>query len=170
MPGPMENLLDLTARNFPPPRFVGWPIRRLPTVLRERLLVGLLDRHLQALANADELEALEDQVLIIRISDIDLDMALHFAGGRLEPAAAEASPAVIISGGLGDFLALAGRCEDPDTLFFERRLQVSGNTAAGLLLRNLLDRMPADALPLPPRIILNRMARFSARLRRLRNA
>ena len=33
------------------------------------------------------------------------------------------------------------RQEDPDTLFFHRRLSIEGDTELGLLVKNLLDRI-----------------------------
>lgn len=57
----------------------------------------------------------------------------------------------------GDFLSLALRREDPDTLFFARRLVMEGDTELGLLVKNTLDaldpgtlciRMPAPAAAL----------------------
>lgn len=42
---------------------------------------------------------------------------------------------------LDDFLALALRREDPDSLFFTRRLVVEGDTETGLALKNALDAL-----------------------------
>lgn len=56
-----------------------------------------------------------------------------------------------------DFLALALRREDPDTLFFNRRLLMEGDTELGLLLKNTMDAMDKQAfaprLPAPARVI-----------------
>ena len=166
----MEKVLNLAARFFPAPSTVGLLPRVLPGHLRQSLLANALSRHLRQRVGSDEIGMLEGKAIRIRMTDIDCDWWLEFRDARLVASSPQDNPAVVITGGLGDFLMLAGRLEDPDTLFFERRLEVSGDTATGLLLRNLLDRMPANALPLPPRIILNRLARFSARLRRLREA
>jgi predicted lipid carrier protein YhbT len=38
-----------------------------------------------------------------------------------------------------DFARLALRLDDPDTLFFNRRLLIEGNTDLGLLVKNMLD-------------------------------
>ena len=38
-----------------------------------------------------------------------------------------------------DFALLAARKEDPDTLFFSRRLVMEGDTELGLLVKNTLD-------------------------------
>ncbi|MFN3593978.1 MAG: SCP2 domain-containing protein [Thiobacillaceae bacterium] len=60
---------------------------------------------------------------------------------------------------LEDFLRLALRLEDPDTLFFDRRLIIEGDTELGLAAKNLLDAIELaavlDRLPLPLRIAID---------------
>jgi predicted lipid carrier protein YhbT len=48
-------------------------------------------------------------------------------------------PDVTVRASLPDYLALALRREDPDTLFFSRRLVLEGDTELGLALKNALD-------------------------------
>jgi predicted lipid carrier protein YhbT len=54
-----------------------------------------------------------------------------------------------------DFVRLTLRLEDPDTLFFNRRLMIEGNTDLGLRVKNMLDGMDLDEigreLPFPLR-------------------
>lgn len=45
-----------------------------------------------------------------------------------------------------DFIRLALRLEDPDTLFFNRRLLIEGNTDLGLTVKNMLDTVELDAM------------------------
>ncbi len=45
-----------------------------------------------------------------------------------------------------DFMRLALRQEDPDTLFFNRRLLIEGNTDLGLTVKNMLDSVELDSL------------------------
>ena len=40
------------------------------------------------------------------------------------------------------------REEDPDTLFFSRRLRIEGDTELGLIVKNLLDSVDWDSTPL----------------------
>jgi predicted lipid carrier protein YhbT len=47
-----------------------------------------------------------------------------------------------------DFLVLAGRQEDPDTLVFQRRLVMQGDTELGLQVKNLLDGLDVESLGL----------------------
>lgn len=62
-----------------------------------------------------------------------------------------------------DFLRLILRLEDPDTLFFDRRLVIEGDTELGLAAKNLLDAVELkavlDRLPLPLRIAIGLMQR-----------
>ncbi len=48
-------------------------------------------------------------------------------------------PDVTIRANLRDYLALALRREDADTLFFTRRLVIEGDTELGLAIKNALD-------------------------------
>ncbi len=53
-----------------------------------------------------------------------------------------------------DLVRLALRLEDPDTLFFDRRLRIEGDTDLGLRVKNMLDTVDLDAAvaALPPMI------------------
>ena len=66
-----------------------------------------------------------------------------------------------VRGSATDLLLLAGRLEDADTLFFQRRLVLTGDVELGLTARNLLERLPWENVPLGLRIALNRGARFA---------
>ena len=50
-------------------------------------------------------------------------------------------PDVTIRASLADYAALVLRREDPDTLFFTRRLAIEGDTELGLALKNALDAL-----------------------------
>ena len=61
---------------------------------------------------------------------------------------------VCISGESPDFVLLATRQADPDTLFFQRRIRIEGDTELGLGVKNTMDSMDWDDLPLPLRRLL----------------
>ena len=71
---------------------------------------------------------------------------------------ASQSADVTLGASLADYLVLARRQEDPDTLFFQRRLVIEGDTEVGLALKNLLDATdPAELfsfLPAPLQSVL----------------
>ena len=70
-------------------------------------------------------------------------MAFRIAGSRLMAVAPEQAT-VRIRGHLAEFLKLATRAEDPDTLFFQRKLAIEGDTETGLHVKNLLDGLDYD--------------------------
>ena len=73
---------------------------------------------------------------------------------------------VAIVGNLYEFLVLATRKEDPDTLFFNRRLRIEGETAVGLQQKNLLDTMEFALPNLPPKMqdLIGRSVEFYEKL------
>lgn len=57
-------------------------------------------------------------------------------------------PDVTMSASLHSYLQIATRRTDPDTLFFQRRLHIRGDTELGLCCKNALDAIEADRWPL----------------------
>lgn len=104
-------------------------------------LVFLLNR----LLPPPDLEPLEGKSFLIRVTDLPLSLSLVIHNHRLmrkAPRQMDVREAdVTIMGALRDFLRLALRSEDPDTLFFHRALSMEGDTEAGLYAKNLLDRI-----------------------------
>jgi predicted lipid carrier protein YhbT len=85
------------------------------------------------------------RVFAIRILDLGVTAAFcvnpgGFAAARVDEAA------VTFSARAEDFVRLALRLEDPDTLFFNRRLLIEGDTDLGLTAKNMLDGVELDAL------------------------
>jgi predicted lipid carrier protein YhbT len=85
------------------------------------------------------LQPLRGKVLRLEIAGLGFgpQFTLDFFG--LRPAFG--APDVTVRASLSDYLALALRREDPDTLFFTRRLVVEGDTELGLALKNALDAL-----------------------------
>jgi len=53
---------------------------------------------------------------------------------------------------------IATRRQDPDTLFFQRRLIVEGDTELGLYVKNLMDSIEIEAMPRFLRLTLEKLA------------
>lgn len=119
--------------------------RLIPASLRGRALVASLN-HLfkQAITNG-ELDFMQDHVLAIRVSDAALDFRISLKGKTFVSCEPWRKPDMTFEGTVYDFLLLTSRREDPDTLFFNRRLKLGGNTELGLQLKNFLDALEMDA-------------------------
>lgn len=158
---------EALLRLLPPPRRWSPLLRWLPPAALAQAFQHAARRVLGAALARGELAALDGRVLGIEVLDLGLRYRVRVQGSALQidalPAQVEAEARV--AGSLTDLLLLASRLEDADTLFFQRRLSVSGDTELGLLARNLLDQLDWSQVPLPLRIVLNRAARFAERAR-----
>lgn len=86
--------------------------------------------------------ALEGKVVRIRVQDAGLQFEVSWRGTRFVPiAGAAAAPDLAIAASMRDFVLLAQRREDPDTLFFARRLSMEGDTELGLMVKNTIDAL-----------------------------
>lgn len=114
----------------------------LPAYPGSVLFVTALNLALRDKLPADVQQSLLGKKLRIRVSDACI--AFDFQWGNTgfsacRPSADAADADLTISASAHDFLLLARRQEDPDTLFFSRRLSTEGDTELGLLVKNTLD-------------------------------
>lgn len=152
---PAHRLLRL----IPPPRRFAPVLRVVPPGVQRRMLERAMAKVLSGPLGGGALEFMDGRRLGIEVSDLGLRWVVALRDGQLvvvdEPAEAT------VRGTVTDLLLLAGRLEDADTLFFQRRLILTGDTELGLTARNLLDRLPWERVPLGLRIAINRGARLA---------
>ncbi|RTZ77037.1 MAG: hypothetical protein DSZ01_07365 [Gammaproteobacteria bacterium] len=148
---PMLNIPHppLPARVPGLPQLLQLPGKLLPRSLHSQVLSRLLNRVLQEPLKNDELWFLAGRVLQVEVTDLALDYRLTLENGRLAAASPGRTPDVRFGGTAREFLALALNREDPDTLFFQRRLQLEGDTELGLEIKNFLYSLEAGLLPAP---------------------
>ena len=91
----------------------------------------------------------------VQVRDARLVFDFTWTGQRFAPSAPQPQTDLTLSATAHDFLLLAQRQQDPDTLFFSRRLSMEGDTELGLVVKNALDAM--ELLPLDPRQMLSRL-------------
>jgi O2-independent ubiquinone biosynthesis accessory factor UbiT len=120
--------------------------RHVPFVLQRLALQQSLNRLFAAPLADGAFDMLRDRWLRLQVKDLHLQWFLTCTDAGLQ-VAARAPEQVSISGNWSDFLLLASRQEDPDTLFFRRRLLIEGDTELGLAVKNLLDSLDPDDLP-----------------------
>lgn len=86
---------------------------------------------------AAALEPLRGKLLRLEIRGLGAGAQLTLTRLGLVPALG--APDVVIRASLSDYAALALRREDPDSLFFSRRLVIEGDTALALVIKNAID-------------------------------
>ncbi|WP_346797102.1 SCP2 sterol-binding domain-containing protein [Halomonas sp. Bachu 37] len=145
----------LTALPLPPPPAAL--LRRIdaqvPLTFKRRLLLPLLNRVFAEPLAEGEFDALEDRRVSLMVEDLGIRLTLTLQDAQFQFTAQPGE--ATIRGGWREFLCLATRREDPDGLFFQRRLSIEGDTELGLQVKNLLDAQEADLTQgLPGQLLL----------------
>ncbi len=129
------------------PSLLAKPLSLIPGRLHASLISKALN-HLLAGQIADgELEFMAGRYLQVEVTDARIRFILSFENGRLLAVGTEKMPDLVFRGNVYDFLLLASRREDSDTLFFQRRLKIEGDTDMGLAIKNFLDAIDIESLP-----------------------
>ncbi|SHG72807.1 SCP2 domain-containing protein [Massilia sp. CF038] len=124
-PRPLPSLAALTAR--------------LPVYPGSWLFARALTAVLAPQLPTDTRVALQGRHLRLRVLDLGLAFDVLWRGQRFEPADSSATPDLTVGASLHDLWLLARREEDPDSLFFSRRLTLEGDTELGLIFKNTMD-------------------------------
>lgn len=135
-------------------KLIGIPGRLLPYSAQKPVLSMVLNEAFREPIRHGELDFLEGAKIRIKITDLCIDWLISVGADRFIPTDRKLEDDVCISGESLDFILLATRRADPDTLFFQRRIRIEGDTELGLGIKNTMDAMDWDDLPLPLRKLL----------------
>lgn len=135
------------------PKILRPSLKLLPFSAQKAVLLPALSSVFQESIEDGDFEFLQDKWLKIVISDLNLNWWLSFDQDKLVMASVDELIAnnitedVCFSATGDDLILIAGRKQDPDTLFFQRRLKIEGDTELGLEVKNLIDAIDIDQLP-----------------------
>ena len=136
---PAEVVAKLSPLLFKPLKFV-------PLDLQRRFIEPVLKSVFQEAFDDGELAFLKGKWVSLEVTDLSLRWNITLGENGLTLAPGAVLPDTVISGGSNDLLALAAQTEDPDTLFFQRRLRIEGDTELGLEAKNILYSMEFSSL------------------------
>lgn len=131
----------------PVPNWVRHAIGRLPVWPPSLLIAQALNRLWWPMVDAATQQALSGRVVELHVSDLGLTCRLIAEPGGMRCASAGQPFAVRLSATAPVFWQLLRGREDPDTLFFDRRMTMEGDTEFGLLLKNTLDAVGPPRWP-----------------------
>ena len=134
------------------PRLLSLPLAAIPGRVHSTAVVTVLNLVFANALQEGELDYLQGRTVRIHIQDMQLIFCITLQQGRLVASRAKNMPDLSITGTLHAFLLLSARCEDTDTLFFQRRLRMEGDTELGLEVKNFLDGLDVDSLWLPRQV------------------
>lgn len=137
-----------SSSTFVVPAGIGALLARLPAYPGSVLLCTALNIGLASQLLPDVRQLLLNRKLRIHVRDARLTFDFAWGGHRFVPLRRGQEADLVLSANGEDFLRLAQRQEDPDTLFFSRRLMMEGDTELGLVVKNTLDALETPVLDL----------------------
>jgi predicted lipid carrier protein YhbT len=125
----------------------------VPDIVHSAAIVTVFNRIFAGALCDGELGFLQGRIMRVHVSDMRLTFRISLKQGKLVAVRDRRQPAALaITGTLHAFLLLAARREDTDTLFFQRRLFMEGDTELGLEVKNFLDGQDMESLWLPRQV------------------
>lgn len=132
------------------PRIVGKLLAALPQYPHSVMMSVLSTLFVRDPFAPADAERIRGKVICLDVRDAGIRIKMRIDRDGYAPCDDRTEPHVTVSAGVREFVLLALRKEDPDTLFFDRRLCVEGDTELGLIVKNALDRVDP---PLPARLL-----------------
>lgn len=155
------------AKSFLVPKPIGQLLSRLPAYPGSLLFVTGLNLALARNLASDVTQMLLGKKLRLRVTDAQLAFDFQWVNGRFAACQNKGSADLTISASAHDFVLLARRQEDPDTLFFSRRLSMEGDTELGLLVKNTIDAIELPVFNLeqfkPAQVLMRLRSRLAHR-------
>ena len=137
----MSLVSPLASSILTPPLVVTQTVKKI----NNKVIVGVFNQVFSPAIKAGDLNFLQDQWVLIEVTDIGLSFNLGFDGQRLLHANNNEDFALTISADSCYFLELISRQKDPDTLFFQRKIKMQGSTELGLYVKNFLDSFEVES-------------------------
>ncbi len=130
--------------------------RYVPTTIQNKFVLYQLNSLVKTFMEDGELDFMEGKCAHIQLRDLPANWYFTKAGSNIvmldEPKEKED---VSFSGTVDAMVLMASQKVDPDTLFFNRELKISGDTELGLEIKNLIDQFDLNLLDKPFRKILD---------------
>lgn len=121
---------------------------KLPATPPAWLLVTSLNQLVRRGVLPADMELLDGRRFEVRLADAGVSLRFAANAQRFTLDRNPGEPDLRLSANLADFARMMLREEDPDTLFFNRKLVIEGDTELGLIVKNLLDSVDWSETPL----------------------
>lgn len=143
----LEQSLAVLKEHLPSPLpILGAIDRNTPVPLKQLVAEAPLNRMFAEAIAEGEFDDFEGRRIRLEVNGGQPGITIGFWAGRLR--VIDGPGEATIRGALSAFRTLAERRQDPDQLFFQRRLVIEGDTELGLGLKNLLDSLEWDITPI----------------------
>ena len=136
--------------------------RYTPAPVMEFILTHAVNQLLQQECAQGELNFLNRRIASVTVTDMEFSFSMTLNNNRVQIMVPAQAAEVTLRADQEALLQMLHNEADPDTLFFRRRLLITGDTELGLYLKNLIDsislreRIPAPLMRLLTCIHLQR--------------
>ncbi|MBL4571493.1 MAG: SCP2 sterol-binding domain-containing protein [Gammaproteobacteria bacterium] len=133
----------------------------MPTKVENYFVLHQVKRLSQPFMDDHEIDFLDDKVVEVEIRDLSAKWYFSKVGQQLvmmdkaESLSISSEPDVVFSASVDALVLMASQKIDPDTLFFNRKLKITGDTELGLEIKNLFDQFDLALLDKPFREVLD---------------
>lgn len=132
------------------PPNLGWVATRLPTKLNYLAVQQIINKLFSEQISDGDFEFLEDRLLQIEILDAQLFVGLSYSKGSIKclhfdshSITSDASLSIDTQ----NAIKLIQQEIDPDTLFFQRKLKINGDTELAHHVKNTIDTLDPEIMP-----------------------
>ncbi|TDR76675.1 ubiquinone anaerobic biosynthesis accessory factor UbiT [Paludibacterium purpuratum] len=94
-----------------------------------------------------DMSLLDGRRFEVRVQDAGISLRFSAVGQGFQVDRSTDEPDLRFTANAADFARMMLREEDPDTLFFNRKLIIEGDTELGLIVKNLLDSVDWSGTP-----------------------
>lgn len=122
-------------------KFMSKPLKIIPSWMQGAGLGLFLDHVVENSPEFKErLEEIDDRYFLFEATDVGQRFYLHIKDNTIKVKLHHPDPPdVTMKGEFSVLMGLMTRKIDPDTVFFSRKLEITGDTAAALCFKNILD-------------------------------
>jgi predicted lipid carrier protein YhbT len=135
--------------------------RIMPTKAENYFVLHQVKRLSQPFMDDGEIDFLDNKIVLVELTDLKADWYFTKIGQQLvmlekdEALVMASEPNVVFSASVDALVLMASQKIDPDTLFFNRKLKITGDTELGLEIKNLFDQFDLELLDKPFRKVLD---------------
>ncbi len=142
------------------PAFLRIPAQLTPFSVQQKILFEALGRVFKEAVEDGDVDVLDGRWL--KVSIVDLGLSWCISRDNNQWVVAKVSPTIDVhfQGQSADLILVTAQKVDPDTLFFQRRLVIEGDTELGLEIKSLMDSVDLSTLPSSVQFMLKQAADF----------
>lgn len=140
------------------PKLLSFAHKVVPEKIESLVLMHHIKQLSRPFMEEGELDFIDNKIVLIELNDLPAQWYFTKIENKIQMIKADKVPPqadVTFSASVKSLVLMASQKVDPDTLFFNRELMITGDTELGLEIKNLLDQFDLQLLDRPFQKLLN---------------